>query len=88
MDWALKAGRIGTDQELKGQDTSLWFKFMKFLVYKTVKKRLGLNNSKFVIYGAAPLSLSTRQFFFDLNIFLNNLYGMSETAGPITGLMP
>jgi long-chain-fatty-acid--CoA ligase ACSBG len=61
---------------------------MKFLVYRTVKKRLGLSDAKFVIYGAAPLSLSTRQFFFDLNIFLNNLYGMSETAGPITGLFP
>jgi len=34
------------------------------------------------MYGAAPLRESTRAFFLNLNIFLINVFGMSELSGP------
>jgi long-subunit acyl-CoA synthetase (AMP-forming) len=37
-----------------------------------------------MIFGAAPMKDSTRQFFLQLNISLFNGYGMSETSGAIT----
>ena len=35
-------------------------------------------------FSAAPMKESTREFFLKLNIFLRNVYGMSEMAGPHT----
>lgn len=37
-----------------------------------------------MIFGAAPMALSTREYFLSLNFFLKNGYGMSECAGPQT----
>ena len=37
-----------------------------------------------MMFGAAPMRESTRQFFLNLNIFLLNVYGMSELSGPQT----
>lgn len=39
------------------------------------------------MYGAAPLPLKTREFFFSINIFLNGIYGMSETSAPMTATL-
>lgn len=36
------------------------------------------------MFGAAPIKESTRLFFLNLNIYLRNVYGMSELAGPQT----
>ena len=40
------------------------------------------------MYGAAPLNEATRTYFASLNIFLVNVYGMSECAGPHTLFCP
>jgi len=56
----------------------------KTLVYNNVKKALGIDKCRMLAYGAAPLNVSTRTYFASLNIFLLNVYGMSETAGPET----
>lgn len=34
------------------------------------------------MYGAAPLSAKTREYFFSLNMYLISGYGMSESSGP------
>ena len=62
------------------------YKVFNKIVYNNVKKRLGLNESIKFFSGAAPLPLKTRQFFFNLGIFINNTFGMSETAGPMTSV--
>jgi len=33
------------------------------------------------MFGAAPLNPAVRRFFASINIFLNNVYGMSEVSG-------
>jgi long-chain-fatty-acid--CoA ligase ACSBG len=46
-----------------------------------VKKALGLQASKIRVTGAAPISLTTLEYFMSLDMPLLELYGMSETSG-------
>lgn len=50
-------------------------------MYNNVKKQLGLDKTRFLVFGAAPLSPEIREYFLSLNLFLINGYGMSECAG-------
>ena len=45
---------------------------------------MGLDQTKYCIFGAAPMAQPTREYFLSLNIFIGNVYGMSESAGPTT----
>jgi len=56
----------------------------KKLVFNKVKEGLGLDQCSHFIFSAAPMKESTRRFFLNLNIFLCNIFGMSELAGPQT----
>ena len=56
----------------------------KKVIYQNIKKALGLDEAKFLIFGAAPMANSTREYFLSLNMFLINGYGMSESSGPQT----
>jgi len=84
MNWVTKIGTSATDAELKGNSKGIQFWFAKKIVLNKILKELGLDNSIMNMYGAAPLPQKTRDFFFSLNIFLNGVFGMSETSGPIT----
>ena len=52
------------------------------IVYNTVKGKLGLDEAKYLVYGAAQLTPAIRNYFLTLNMFLINCYGMSECSGP------
>uniref|UniRef100_A0A8C6MFA7 Long-chain-fatty-acid--CoA ligase ACSBG2 n=1 Tax=Nothobranchius furzeri TaxID=105023 RepID=A0A8C6MFA7_NOTFU len=54
------------------------------LVFKKVRKALGLDRCTKCYTGAAPITKDTLEFFLSLNIPLYELYGMSESAGPHT----
>uniref|UniRef100_A0A8C6MHX0 Long-chain-fatty-acid--CoA ligase ACSBG2 n=1 Tax=Nothobranchius furzeri TaxID=105023 RepID=A0A8C6MHX0_NOTFU len=56
----------------------------KKLVFKKVRKALGLDRCTKCYTGAAPITKDTLEFFLSLNIPLYELYGMSESAGPHT----
>lgn len=72
---------------MRGETPGIAFKIFERLVYSTVRARLGLDQAIQLTSGAAPLPRKTRDFFFGLNMFINNIYGMSETAGPMTGTL-
>lgn len=84
--WATHYGQIGMDAVMKGRDPPIMYKVFDKLVYSKVKQNLGLDQCIRFFSGAAPLPLKTRQFFFNLGIFLNNTFGMSETTAPMTTL--
>lgn len=56
--------------------------------YKMAIKKAGLSECKFAITAAAPISNKTRDDFKKLGIELCDVYGMSETTGPITMSVP
>jgi len=85
--WAKHYGEIGTDAQMKNKPTPFMFGVMEKIVFNKVKQNMGLDQCVKFLSGAAPLPLKTRQFFFNLNVFLNNTFGMSETAGPMTSML-
>uniref|UniRef100_A0A7S2KVM6 AMP-dependent synthetase/ligase domain-containing protein n=1 Tax=Zooxanthella nutricula TaxID=1333877 RepID=A0A7S2KVM6_9DINO len=54
------------------------------LVLGKVKARLGLDQCKFAFTGAAPMRVDTMEYFGSLNMFINEVYGMSECTGACT----
>lgn len=56
----------------------------KKLVFKKVRKALGLDRCNKCYTGAAPITKDTLEFFLSLDISLYELYGMSESTGPHT----
>jgi len=48
-----------------------------------IRRKVGLNECKLMISGAAPLSKDTSEFYENIGLPLLNAYGMTETTGPI-----
>ena len=51
------------------------------LVFKRIRKALGLDRCHFPMTGAAPTNEETLTYFMSINIPLHEIYGMSETTG-------
>ncbi|XP_066499587.1 long-chain-fatty-acid--CoA ligase ACSBG2 isoform X2 [Hoplias malabaricus] len=68
--------------------TPLNFRLAKRLVFRKVRKALGLDRCRQCYTGAAPITKETLEFFLSLNIPLYELYGMSESTGPHTISQP
>ena len=83
-----KAKEIGLerhyDTEIGHLPTSLSWDICNSLVYSKIKTELGLNNCSLFLTGAAPISKDTLEYFASLNIPICDVYGMSETSGPIS----
>lgn len=52
------------------------------LVFKNVRKALGLDRCRSCYTGAAPITKDTLEYFMSLYIPVFELYGMSESTGP------
>lgn len=68
--------------------TSLSYQIAKKLVFKKVRKALGLDRCVRCYTSAAPITKDTLEFFLSLDIPLYELYGMSESTGPHTVSLP
>lgn len=64
--------------------TPLSYQLAKKIVFKKVRKALGLDRCNKCYTGAAPITKDTLEFFLSLDIPLYELYGMSESTGPHT----
>jgi len=91
--WAKKTGLERNKKRLEagasaslGSDIS--YKWAKKLVFDKVKHNLGLDRTKRIGVGAAPISMESLEYFLSLDIPLLECYGMSETGGPHTGNRP
>lgn len=67
------------------QKLGLRYKMMDKLVFSKLKQKMGLDKCQFFIYGAAPLAKEVREFFASFGVYLNNIYGLSETASGFVG---
>ena len=54
------------------------------VIYNAVKKKLGFDRCKAFFTAAAPMSKSTLDYFCSLGIPILEIYGSSETTGPVT----
>merc|ERR1712083_1227508 len=53
-------------------------------VMKAVKGAVGLDQAKYAFTGAAPIRTDTLEYFGSLGIYINELYGMSESSAIVT----
>lgn len=61
---------------------------IKMVAPSYIIKELGLQNCKFAVSVAAPISEVSRDYLTSLGIKLYDIYGMSETCGPISISLP
>lgn len=67
--WAKSLGKEGTFALTHGQSPPLCFGLANKVVYHQVKKALGLDEAKYMLFGAAPLSPEIREYFLSLNMY-------------------
>ncbi|CAN9500311.1 unnamed protein product [Ophioblennius macclurei] len=72
------------DQNVAAGRAPFGYQIAKKLVFKKVRKALGLDRCTKCYTGAAPITKETLEFFLSLDIPLFELYGMSESTGPHT----
>ncbi|GAB0200646.1 long-chain-fatty-acid--CoA ligase ACSBG2 [Grus japonensis] len=87
--WAKGVGLQTNLKRMNGySEVPVNFCLAKHLVYKKVRKAIGLDRCTKCYTGAAPITRETLEFFLSLNIPVFELYGMSESSGPHTISLP
>ncbi|NXV40729.1 ACBG2 ligase, partial [Uria aalge] len=87
--WAKGVGLQTNLKRMNGySEVPVNFRLARHLVYKKVRKAIGLDRCTKCYTGAAPISRETLEFFLSLNIPVLELYGMSESSGPHTMSLP
>jgi long-chain acyl-CoA synthetase len=65
------------------EQRSTW-EFLDELAFKGVRALLGLDECQFAVSGAAPIRADLLRWFRAIGVPLSEIYGMSETSGPMT----
>jgi len=86
--WAKSIGINNVRLSENNEGRPFFFGLANNMVFKKVKKALGLSKCRYFMTGAAPISDKILDFFSSLNIPIMNLYGLSETSGPMTFNLP
>lgn len=89
-DWALDIGRQVSTLEQKGDPIPEELKTMHDnaqMVLGAIRARLGLDECRYLISGAAPISTEVLEFFHAIGLKIAEIYGQSEDTGP-TSLNP
>lgn len=60
----------------------------KLFVNNIIIQEMGFDRAKYLISAAAPISKEIKDFFKDLGLEICDVYGMSETTGPISMAVP
>ncbi|NXU42236.1 ACBG2 ligase, partial [Drymodes brunneopygia] len=87
--WAKEVGLQTNLKRMNGSsEVPVNFRLARQLVYRKVRKAIGLDRCTKCYTGAAPITRDTLEFFLSLNIPVLELYGMSESSGPHTFSLP
>ncbi|KEP63286.1 UNVERIFIED_CONTAM: AMP-binding enzyme domain-containing protein [Hammondia hammondi] len=88
--WAKDVGFRGTEALLNGHshDVPTAFPFVMKLILHQVRKALGMELCLGLGSCAAPLDPETQKYFMSLGMPINSIYGLSESTGPQTFILP
>eukprot|EP00735_Rhodelphis_limneticus_P011370 TRINITY_DN445_c0_g1::TRINITY_DN445_c0_g1_i1::g.2542::m.2542 TRINITY_DN445_c0_g1::TRINITY_DN445_c0_g1_i1::g.2542 ORF type:complete len:714 (+),score=175.16,sp/Q7ZYC4/ACBG2_XENLA/44.44/0.0,AMP-binding/PF00501.23/2.5e-87 TRINITY_DN445_c0_g1_i1:45-2144(+) len=86
VDWAKAEGMAAAkDEEVGGSGRKgLGFYVAKWLLLDRIHEAMGLDRCLHAASGAAPISKDTVNYFSCLYLHIKELYGMSESTGPVT----
>ena len=88
VTWAKKVGLENGYRMQKGLPKTFSYHIADRLIFKKVRKALGLDRCRYQLTGAAPISKETLEFFLSLGLPLYEVFGMSECAGTATFSTP
>ena len=73
-----------TNQQVGGSGSSPFGISIARKLLMKAKQAIGLDQCKFFLSGAAPISTQTLEYFASIGISINEVYGMSECCGATT----
>ncbi len=90
LQWALATELKAFDREqATGHQVDSFARRMAHkLVINKIKQKLGMSEVILAFIGAAPSNIDNLRFFASLGIRINEVYGMTETTGILTGTHP
>jgi long-chain acyl-CoA synthetase len=84
--WAVAVGQKASALKLNHQSWPgpLKFKYAlaHFLVFRNLKRLLGLEQARYMISGGAPISPDILKFFHAVGLSIREVYGQTEVTGP------
>lgn len=90
--WATGVGRAVNAERNAGRTPGPWmslkYRLADKLIFSKIKSALGLDQARFGISGAAPISAQILEFFSGLDIVIHEVYGQSEDCGPTSFNVP
>ena len=69
--------------ELTDEQQKTW-DFLDGAAFRAVREQLGLDQAEMAVSGAAPIPVDVLEWFRAIGVPLSEIYGMSESTGPIT----
>jgi long-chain acyl-CoA synthetase len=89
---ALKAGQDAARLEREGKPLPFGLKVKRGLfdklVFSKIRDKIGLDQCRFTVTGAAPMAPDTHDFFAGIGLPLYEGYGMTESSAPATLNLP
>ena len=86
VSWARGVSKRANDLKCRGDEPTgllaLQYALAQKLVFQKVHAAVGLNEAKALISGAAPISKEIIEFFAELDLVIQEIYGQSEDCGP------
>eukprot|EP01086_Lenisia_limosa_P015642 TRINITY_DN5151_c0_g1_i1.p1 TRINITY_DN5151_c0_g1~~TRINITY_DN5151_c0_g1_i1.p1 ORF type:complete len:647 (+),score=194.99 TRINITY_DN5151_c0_g1_i1:75-2015(+) len=82
--WAKGVGLAGTYSRIDGKKPGFGFGIADSLVFSKVKAALGLDKCWMMVSSAAPISISTVEYFYSLNMPIMEVLGASEASAIVT----
>ncbi len=86
--WARRVGLAAGYADQAGRRRPLLQPLADLLVFRAVRRRLGLDHARVLVSSAAPIARSTLEFFLSLGMPIAEVYGMTECTGPATVSTP
>ncbi len=89
---AIAVGRKAVEEELAGRTPSLRLRTQRALfdrlVFSKIRHGLGMDELRYAISGAAPISAELLTFFKAIGVEIIEVYGMTETTAVVTANRP
>jgi long-subunit acyl-CoA synthetase (AMP-forming) len=80
--WAVRQGEKAVEARTAGREPGRAYHLADRLALSKLREALGLDRSRGLSTGAAPISESTLRFFWAIGLNLYEVYGQSEGCGP------